>query len=105
MSEFTQLLKGKSMMRYFPAKGTAGFARLCVRTPRRVPSPPARIIARTLISDNPLFCIFLNFRRAEKKAPRLGGFFKPISFPADFQVNIHRAMVGAGAVSALYNMR
>src|SRR6266542_2436864 len=46
--ELTQLESVKSMIRYFPAKGTAGLARFSVRTPRREPSPPARITARAL---------------------------------------------------------
>src|SRR5262245_44269748 len=46
--ELTQLESVKSMIRYFPAKGTAGLARFSVRTPRREPSPPARMTARAL---------------------------------------------------------
>src|SRR5438874_1772648 len=46
--EFTQLESVKSSMRYFPANGTAGFARRSVRTPSRCPSPPARMTARVL---------------------------------------------------------
>src|SRR5512134_592616 len=46
--EFTQFDRVKSMMRYLPAKGTAGFARFSVRTPSREPSPPARMTARAL---------------------------------------------------------
>src|SRR5262245_37767792 len=49
MPEFTQFDNGKSMMRYLPAKGTAGLARLAVSTPRREPSPPARMTALILI--------------------------------------------------------
>ena len=37
MPELTQLDSVKSMMRYLPAKGTAGLARFSVRTPRREP--------------------------------------------------------------------
>src|SRR2546426_367515 len=48
MSEFTQLLSVKSMIRYFPPNGTAGFALSRERTESRSPSPPAMIIARTL---------------------------------------------------------
>src|SRR5271154_5231283 len=48
--EFTQLESVKSMMRYLPANGTAGLARFSVRTPRREPSPPARMTARALTS-------------------------------------------------------
>src|SRR5262249_106669 len=47
--EFTQLESVKSMMRYLPANGTAGFARFSLRTARRDPSPPARMTARALI--------------------------------------------------------
>src|SRR5579862_9687513 len=46
--ELTQFDSVKSMMRYFPANGTAGFARFSVRTPSRDPSPPARMTARGL---------------------------------------------------------
>src|SRR6266545_7928902 len=46
--EFTQLESVKSMIRYLPANGTAGFARRSVSTPRRCPSPPARMTARVL---------------------------------------------------------
>src|SRR5689334_12818377 len=49
MPELTQFDKGKSMMRYLPAKGTAGLARFAVSTPNREPSPPARITARIFI--------------------------------------------------------
>src|SRR3990172_3065598 len=44
--ELMQLLMGMSMMRYFPAMGTAGFDRSCVRGKSRVPRPPPRITAR-----------------------------------------------------------
>src|SRR5215831_5977999 len=47
--EFTQFESVKSMIRYLPANGTAGFARFSVSTPSREPSPPARITARALI--------------------------------------------------------
>src|SRR5215470_10940016 len=46
--ELTQLESVKSMIRYLPAKGTAGLARFSVRTPSRDPSPPARMTARAL---------------------------------------------------------
>ncbi len=46
--EFTQFESVKSMIRYLPAKGTAGLARFSVSTPRREPSPPARMTARAL---------------------------------------------------------
>ena len=45
MSELTQLLSVKSMIRYLPANGTAGLARTPERIERRSPSPPARTIA------------------------------------------------------------
>ena len=45
MPEFTQLERGKSMMRYFPPKGTAGFAVFSVRQRRRLPWPPASSMA------------------------------------------------------------
>src|SRR5580698_7695981 len=40
-SELMQLERVMSMMRYCPAKGTAGFARSRVRGKRRSPAPPA----------------------------------------------------------------
>jgi hypothetical protein len=40
-----QLLSGKSMIRYFPPKATAGFATFAVRTPSLEPCPPASSIA------------------------------------------------------------
>jgi hypothetical protein len=40
-----QLLKEKSIIRYFPPYRTAGFATSRVRTPNRLPSPPASIKA------------------------------------------------------------
>src|SRR5262245_8015504 len=43
--ELTQLESGKSMIRNLPAKGTEGLARFSERTLRRVPSPPAIIMA------------------------------------------------------------
>src|SRR6266498_2277761 len=59
MPEFTQFDNGKSMMRYLPAKGTAGLARLAVSTPNREPSPPARMTAR-------IFIIHLNLRGVQR---------------------------------------
>ena len=47
MPEFTQLDSVKSMIRYLPPNGTAGFARTDDRMDRRSPSPPARITAIT----------------------------------------------------------
>src|SRR3954470_11141829 len=49
MSELTQLLSVKSMMRYLPANGTAGFARSKDRTLSRSPWPPARIVAMVFL--------------------------------------------------------
>src|SRR3990172_886052 len=43
MPEFRQLLSGMSMMRYFPASGTAGLARSLVSGHSRAPRPPPRI--------------------------------------------------------------
>ena len=43
--ELAQLLKGKSIILYFPPKCTAGFATFAVKASRRVPRPPAKIIA------------------------------------------------------------
>ena len=43
--EFTQLDKGKSMIRYFPPNGTAGLATVSVKVPNRLPWPPANSIA------------------------------------------------------------
>ena len=42
-----QVLKGKSMIRYLPPKGTAGLAVFSVRTLSRLPWPPASSIAIT----------------------------------------------------------
>src|SRR6188472_2895777 len=47
MDELTKLLRTKSMMRYFPPKGTAGLLRTSVSGRRRSPLPPAMIIPRT----------------------------------------------------------
>ena len=49
MPELTQLDNAKSIMRYLPAKGTAGLVRFAVSAPNRDPSPPARITARVFI--------------------------------------------------------
>ena len=40
-----QLLSAKSIMRYWPPNGTAGLATSFVSAPRRLPCPPAKIIA------------------------------------------------------------
>ena len=50
MSELTQLQSVKSMIRYLPAKGTAGLARMPERSDRRSPSPPARTTANVLLT-------------------------------------------------------
>ena len=47
MSELMQLLIGISISRYFPARGTAGLARIFVSGYRRVPAPPPRMMAKT----------------------------------------------------------
>jgi hypothetical protein len=41
MPEFTQFDSVKSMMRYLPPNGTAGFARFSESRHRREPRPPA----------------------------------------------------------------
>ena len=48
MPEFVQLLNVKSMIRYLPPKGTAGFARLFVNEFNLLPLPPANNIATHL---------------------------------------------------------
>ncbi|MNN67860.1 hypothetical protein D3C81_1835200 [compost metagenome] len=48
MPELTQLDRVKSMMRNLPAKGTAGLVRNSVSWWRRLPRPPARIMAKVL---------------------------------------------------------
>src|SRR5437762_12347539 len=45
--ELMKLLRTKSMIRYFPPNGTAGFARSFVRGYSRVPLPPASTIPST----------------------------------------------------------
>src|ERR1700683_379490 len=47
MPELMKLLRTKSMMRYLPPKGTAGFARSLVSGYNRVPFPPASTIPNT----------------------------------------------------------
>ena len=49
MPEFTQLESEKSMIRYLPPKGIAGFARLRVRCRSRSPRPPAMTTAIVLL--------------------------------------------------------
>src|SRR5438094_8425465 len=44
--EFRQLLIGISTNRYFPPRGTAGFARSLVNGKSRVPAPPPMMMAR-----------------------------------------------------------
>src|SRR5687767_15225741 len=53
MSELTQFDSEKSMIRYFPPKGTAGLARTEERIDRRSPSPPARISAIVRFTRGP----------------------------------------------------
>ena len=50
MLELMQLLIGISIKRYFPARGTAGFALNLVKGYRRVPAPPPNIIANTFFT-------------------------------------------------------
>src|SRR3970040_1188444 len=47
MPELTRLDRTKSMMRYLPPNGTAGFARSLVNGKRRSPRPPAKTTPRT----------------------------------------------------------
>src|SRR3990167_6886751 len=47
--ELMQLDRGKSMLRYLPPKGTAGFECQRVSDCRREPLPPARIRARVFL--------------------------------------------------------
>src|SRR5690349_18432297 len=47
MPELTAFDRVKSMIRYLPPNGTAGFARTDDRIDRRSPSPPGRIPAMT----------------------------------------------------------
>ncbi len=44
--EFKQLLSVKSMIRYFPPKGTAGLARCAVSGLSRSPFPPAKTMVK-----------------------------------------------------------
>jgi hypothetical protein len=44
---FARFDKTKSIKRYVPPNGTAGFARSIVNGISRLPSPPARTIAKT----------------------------------------------------------
>jgi len=54
--ELTQFDKAKSIILYFPPKGTEGFAILVVRAPSLLPCPPARSIATHSFLAN-----FINF--------------------------------------------
>src|SRR4051812_16969813 len=53
ISELTQFDNVKSMMRYLPPKGTAGFARTDDRIERRSPSPPASTTATVRFKRRP----------------------------------------------------
>src|ERR1700682_5503202 len=46
---FTRLDRAKTIRRYVPPNGTAGLARSAVSGNNRLPSPPARTMARTRI--------------------------------------------------------
>ena|SRR5471030_515726 len=65
--ELMQLEMGMSTSRYFPASGTAGFARSFVSGNSRVPWPPPMMTQRTLLvlSDWRPVC-GIKFRRGEK---------------------------------------
>jgi hypothetical protein len=63
MPEFEQLLNEKSIILYFPPKGTAGLAIVLVNFPKREPWPPAKIIA--IIS----FFIFSGKRMGDHPLP------------------------------------
>src|SRR5574337_92715 len=54
MPELTKLDRTTSMIRYFPPKGTAGFARSFVKGCSLSPRPPAIIIPRTVMRLSPL---------------------------------------------------
>src|SRR2546423_6896282 len=54
MSELTQFDRVKSMIGYFPPKGTAGFARTDDRIESRAPSPRARMTAIVRFTGPPL---------------------------------------------------
>ena len=62
MPLLTQFESVKSMIRYLPPNGTAGFARTPESTPSRFPSPPARITAtvRSVRRAGPSRQVFLN---------------------------------------------
>ena len=81
MPELTQFERGKSIMRYLPPKGTAGFATSLVKTPRRVHCPPDKSIAThsflflfVIIPpfENPKGCLFY--------FPLLAGLFAVVFF-------------------------
>jgi hypothetical protein len=60
MPLLAQFDKGKSIIRYFPPKLTAGFAIFFVKVSRRVPLPPASNMATNSFSkESHLFFIIL----------------------------------------------
>src|SRR3990172_278180 len=74
MPEFRQLLSAMSMMRYFPARGTAGLARSLVSGHSRAPRPPPRInpnISRLAISA-PNLPFDLQMQAPPSSPPALG---------------------------------
>src|SRR3970040_1965895 len=76
MPELMKFDRTKSMIRYLPPKGTAGFARSLVKGCSRSPRPPARITARTSIADPPSFKPYAEGQgrvKAEKQKSSHGG--------------------------------
>src|SRR5688572_21018138 len=70
------LLRAKSIIRYWPPKITAGFARCSERTDRRSPWPPARIMASTLFIGGPpggAFRRYSTLPGGSSSVPRDGG--------------------------------
>ena len=76
MPELTQLLRTKSMMRYLPPKGTAGFARMLERMESRSPSPPARMTAITRFTAR---CYTRSAARPSATHRNRRGFIQPSS--------------------------
>src|SRR3990170_3957504 len=87
ISELTQLERAKSMIRYLPPKGTAGFARRLDRIDRRPPSPPARITARTRFMAAMLARRAGAAERAVRPTPR------PPSAPLEEEARVREAAV------------
>src|SRR5476651_506674 len=84
--ELMQLEMGMSTSRYFPASGTAGFARSFVSGNRRVPCPPPMMTQRTLL-------VLVVWRVLDIKVPFVGLVEKdltPISAAMQAAVKIFR---------------